>query len=123
MLRLIKLKFAININLTTLDQMYHTTIINITDQKKLRRKLFQRKNIKFKMHRREFWERQFTVFPCKFYRNLPLTGLYVAFFTVKIMVIFYSVHYIIQCISQRYFAFIDDLKKSVQYINLVQGDT
>ncbi len=28
---------------------------------------------KFEMQRREFWERQFMVFPCKFYGNLPLT--------------------------------------------------
>ncbi len=50
----------------------------ITDKKKLRRNIVISKKkhqiqTKFEMQRREFWERPFTVFPCKFYRNLLLT--------------------------------------------------
>ncbi len=47
------------------------------------------------MQRREFWERQFTFFPCKHELTVNhLTGFYCRisqFFTVKITVIFYSV--------------------------------
>ncbi len=49
MVTLNKLKYAININLTTLD----TTLINNNKQIQT----------KFEMQRREFWERQFTFFP------------------------------------------------------------
>ncbi len=50
----------------------HTTLIIITDKKKLRRNIVISKKkhqiqIKFEMQCREFWERQFTVFPCKLY--------------------------------------------------------
>ncbi len=76
MVRLIKLKHAVNINLTTLDVTYNPN--NITDKKKAKKKhsYFKEKHqiqTKLEMQRREFWECQFTFFPCKFYRNLPLT--------------------------------------------------
>ncbi len=65
MVRLLKLKYAININLTTLDVTYNPK--NITDKKKLRRNIVISKKkhqiqTKFEMQRREFRERQFTVF-------------------------------------------------------------
>ncbi len=57
--------------------MEHTTLINITDKKKTKKQLFQWKSIKFEMQRRKFWERQFTVFPCKLYFfSLPKTVFY-----------------------------------------------
>ncbi len=75
MMTLNKLKYAININLTTLDVTYNPN--NITDKKtKKKHSYFKEKHqiqTQSEMQRREFWERQFTVFPCKFYSNLPLT--------------------------------------------------
>ncbi len=74
MLRHITLKYTINIHLTILDVTYHPNKHNWLE--KTKKHYFKEKNqiqTKFEMQRREFWERQFTGFPCTFYRNLPLT--------------------------------------------------
>ncbi len=60
-LNTIKLKYAININLTTLDVTYNPNKHNWSEKTK-KKQLFQRKNIKFEMQRSEFWERQFLNF-------------------------------------------------------------
>ncbi len=69
MVRLIKLKFAININLTTLDVTYNPNKHNWLEKTKKKRSYFKEKTT-FEMQRREF---QFTVLTCIFYRNLLLT--------------------------------------------------
>ncbi len=45
--------------------MYHTTLINITDKKKTKKRSYFKKKkhqiqTKFEMQRKDFWERQFT---------------------------------------------------------------
>ncbi len=68
MVRLIKQKFAININWTTLDDTYNPNKHNWLEKTK-KRSYFKEKTT-FEMQRREF---QFTVLTCIFYRNLLLT--------------------------------------------------
>ncbi len=66
---LIKLKYAININLTTVDVTYNPNKYNWKEKTKKKHSYFKEKHqiqTKFEMQRREFWERQFTVFPVNF---------------------------------------------------------
>ncbi len=64
MITLNKLKYALNIHLTTLDVTYNP--IKQTKNKQL----FQRKNIKFEMHVGISGNVGLRFFPCKFYKNL-----------------------------------------------------